>query len=530
MLDVESPGRIVRETSFSIYPKESLERLIIQLNVEDRGSDLVANLVHRAMEILEESDSQQREESRRKFQSEIYAVHVKMFREMQCCGFGIFEFYNRQRFAEIAPKLKGAKLEIVRKLITQPVLRIVSLNRDVTLDPNEVMDKSGVDGFRAIMDLFNFDLRLLNAENLNRLLSALRSDQLLEVWFQVWDESIGVKNPVKNGCKWTMEKVLMEIIRKQSRDVFIKLLHRVGETESLSELLAICRKRHSVTGIPKHPWAYDLIDSLILTQEMDSSVFHLPAISGGHNQSLVSIGREEEVRIELQSEKKTLLNQEHIFLINSDAQLTRVKECVKTENIVSLSFPSNNVLSIAANDNAFVIDLTAVNITFAKYLVTNLLNDSLRRKVVYSLEAFLDRMQSVLKISDGIVHFENLIDLRRGRIRRSLTHVTSEPDFDEEHIKIDDSVEIPIREKNSRLAENIEYFYQKTPLPIMAEEMLKYNHNRSLFFQPDVWLYRPLPVDAIEFAAHDAHVLLRLEGAFITHKMMPVDILNYDPF
>ena len=531
MLDVESPGRDVRETSFSLYPKESLERLIVQFNEENRGPDLVANLVHRAMEILEESDSQQREESRRKFQSEIYAVHAKMFREMQGCGFGIFEMYNRQRFAEIAPKLKGAKLELVRKLITQPLLRIVSLNRDITLDPNQVMKKSGVDGFRAIMDLFNIDLRLLNAHNLNRLLSALPPDQLVEVWFQVWDESIGVGKPVKKGSQWTMEKVLLEIIRKQSRDVFFKLFLQVGGTNSVKELIAVCRKRHTVTGTPKHPWANDLIDSLILQREIDSSVFLEPSFSGGHDQSLVSLARGDEPIIETPSDKQTLISQEHIFLINSDAQLTRVKECLKDRHMVSLSFPANNVLAIAANENAFVIDLTAVKIAFVKYLVTSLLNDTSRRKVVYSLESFLDRMQSDLKFSEGIVHFENLIDLRKGRIRRSLTHVVAEPELEEDHnIMISQSVELPVCEKKSKVAEKTEHFYQKTPLPLMAEEMLGYHHNRSLVFQPNVWLYRPLPVDVIEFAAHDAHVLLRLEKAFRAQNMMPVEILNYDPF
>ena len=532
-LDVESPGRSVRETDFSLYPFEPLNKLIIKFNEESRGSDLIANLVHRAMSIYEASDLSRREELRRSFQSDIYAVHVKMFAEQK--GYGIFEIYNRQRFGQIAPKVKPEKMEILIKLITQPILRIVAFNRSqITIDPNEVMQRTGVDGFRSIMDLFHLDLRLLTARNLDRLLSSMRSGHkrshpvhfdLLRVWFQVWDESYGVRKSV--GENWSLERVLIEIIRKQSRDMLLQFFVQAGENVR-NDLVKICRSRHAITGTPKYPWANDAIDSWLIEMDIalkkisDSSLKEMEQISDSDS-DCDSKNIFSDAVSGVSNEKKT--GDDCMYLVSEDAHVTRVKQELKNTDLVGLSFPVDTVLSIATTTAAYVIDLSAVNVKFVAYLVKSILNDSSKKKVVYSLESFLDCMQSSLEVKKG-VHFENLIDLRRGRIRRSLANRES---INEDVFEaIPGLLEPPPGPNKNSLYEKIDFFFCKDSLSHIVQQVLGYSHDRSVVSR--CWLYRPLPSELVRFAASDASVLVELELSFRNQRMIPCEILSFDPF
>ena len=523
VLDAESQGRVVRKTDFSVFPSERLSDLIYRLNSEENNTDLVANLLHRAVDIFEQSDSAKREEMRKVFQSEIYSVQVRLFSAKS--GYGIFEIYNRLRFGQVAAKVRPEKLEALKQLIMQPILRIVAYNRDVVIDPNQVMERTGVDGFRSIMDLFHLDLASLEGRNLARLLNSMKSDhkqgqfvhfELLHVWFQVWDESLGVKGYLCPG--WNLEKLLIAIIKKQSKDMLVSLFVQSGERVR-NVLVQTCRQRHSITGVPKYPWANEMIDSWIL----DTPPVEL---SGVNSASLLApkANNDLENDSEPDTDARSLLSEKDIFLLNSDSQLTRVKEQLQTETLLGLSFPSENVLSVACVGSAFVIDLRSVNPALVKFLVKKILNDPAKTKVVYSLEAFLNHIQSTLGMTEG-VHFENLVDLRKGRVRRSFSQSLN----DEDQSACIPGLLVPC-EKNHGTREKAEFFFNKTPLSRMVQQVLQVSHDRAIAFQSDVWLYRPLSRAAMLFAAKDAHVLVELENAFRAQRMMPVEILNYDPF
>ena len=545
ILDTESPGQIVREADYALYPFEPLGSLIRQLALEDRGTDLIANLVHRAVDVIEQGDSVKRSSKRESLQSAIYSQCFGLFADGK---YAIFQMYNRQVFSKVAPKVHASKLSDIKRLISQPLLRAIAFNRNLLVDPNQVMAAAGVDGFRTIMDMYSLDLRSLTGKNLDQLLNAMRSRRnqaahfdLLRVWLSVWDESLGMKTPAVRGSKWSMETVLLEVIRKQSKHMLIRLMAEVGGT-TRDELARVCRSRHSITGMLKHPWAHDVIDEWMIEQRLglatDATVASPIARIQGN--SSVQIVPEKDPGISLlgtaslpTGSRKRPVHVSEAFLISKDSDLTLVKDaifglCDDADSYVGLSFVTSSVLSISTPTASYVVDMTAVNSMFVSFLVRKILNAKNLIKIVYSLESFLTQVQTVLGVPN--VHFENIVDLRRSRLRRTVTVAHHDEALDGAILP---GVIDPVSSYTSSgpLVEKVEHFPGNSRLGAMVEDVLGCRHDRDIAFDESAWLIRPLSEELCLFAANDSHYLVQIELELRNNRnLLPSEVLTFDPF
>ena len=531
LLDSESVGQNSRETDFSLFPHIELNSLLTQLVRESRQLDLVANLVHRAIHVVETNDLEERDSRRQAFQSAVYAAVFRLVSQNESGGYMPFAIFNRQIFASVAPKVHPAKQELISKLVSQPLLRIATLNRDIVPNPNRIMDQTGVDGFRSIMDLFLLDLRLLSGRNLDRLLDAMKSRkrgevhfELLRVWSLVWDESCGIDSPPVPGSKWTLHRVLSEVIKKQSKDMLIRLLADSGCCRD--SLFAICRSRYNLTGMPKYPWASEIVEEWLIERRLElGSVAAADMIA---NESVKPVSVLEDGTVQDLSVSERSDGPASTFLVNTDAKLTRAKERVLSPDTrtVGISFVVDSVLSVSTDSESYVIDLKTLNPTFVKFFVKKILNGP-TTKIVYSLESLLNRLQEVLGLTEGI-HFENVVDLRRGRIRRRLEEIRADEVVPEASLPGILDNESPANSKRNR--EAVDHIFGRTPLSLMISEHLGVEHDRSVSFHPTAWDYRPLDRELLEFAAMDSKYLVALEESFRRDGFGPTEILSFDPF
>lgn len=533
LLDAESFGQNSMDTNFVLFPHLELAPLMAQLVREDRKSDLIANLVHRAVHVIECSDLDQRARLRHSLQTSIYSVVYRLISQSDVGGYGIFGIFNRLDFDSVVPKLHPEKKEMIIKLISQPLLRIATFNRDIVLDPNHVIGATGVDGFRSIMDLFLLDLRLLNGKNWDRLLDAMRSRkrggvhfELVRVWMLVWDESVGIDSPPVKGSGWTMRRVLSQIIQKQSKDMLNALLAASGGRRT--DLLTVCQSRHALTGMPKHPWANDIVEEWLIQHKLGMGSEFASVLTGPEDHLRLSLpevtGQNEAVETESNKLEET------VFLINSDSKLTRLKEQLYADaGVIGMSFVTDSVISISTMDASFVIDLATVNRVFCRFLIKKLLNAD-RVKVVYSLESLLDKLQSLLALQDGI-HFSNVVDLRRGRIRRTLQVMSTGPEQGLE-VELPGLIDPePLSSSALQTRESVQHIFGRVSLSVLVEQYLPGNeHDRSLAFATDKWEYRPLGKELLVFAANDSRYLVRLEDEFRQSGFEPTEVLSYDPF
>ena len=531
LLDTESLGRNVRETDFTLFPASSLKTVVEELVRNGKTLDLMGNLIQRAVDVLEQPDEAERTIMRKEFQSIIFSKWAIFFAKKT--GYCIFSLFNRKTIEQVAPKIHRDKWELIVKLISQPILRILNL-KGANLDPNSVMEYTGVDGFRSIMDRFYLDLRLLSGRNFDRLVDRMRSRhkvgspvhfEVICVWFLVWSPTEhGLRLPPLKGSKWTLEKLLIEIDRKQSKHMLIELLGKCQDEVLRQEICGFLRMRHGFTGLPRYPWSCSVVDEWMvqLSQEEPQSIESnqmdiVPVIQNGRHDDLQDgIRQLVEVRV-----------------IDTDKELTRIKNEIFSiqSQLIGLSFVTDNCISISTDQQSYVIDLEAVDVSFIKYLLKRILSDSDSIKVVYSLEALLNRIQLVWRWDQGI-HFENIVDLRRGRIKRSLgLKDSAESSACEIVLPRELSTDDASCEQLENIYEKTQHIYGGVPLSDLVQEHLGFNHNRRLVYEnPELWSVRPLEKRLIMTAAHDSFYLVLLEKHFQKNGFKPIELLTHDPF
>ena len=535
LLDVESFGRNVRDVNFTLFPLSPLNSVVDQFISGGDPVGLIANFVDRCTSILEERDPENRERMRRDFQTTLYTKFGRYFSESDERGYMLFSIFNRLRFQEVSPKLHREKSELIQKLISQPVLRLISTRGDILINPNLVMKYAGVDGFRSIMDRFYLDLRLLNGANFDRLMEAMRSRakggvvhfEIIRVWFSVWEANID-KPPIK-GSKWTMKKLLTEVERKQSKHMLIELLRNCSDP-ARNEVVAFLRRRFSITGMYIMPWSSSVIDDWMLEKALlgeDGQLTQLlakPPTLISSSPSSSPVGQPKSLA------ETSVRSRVPVTVISHDKQLSLVKKDLMSlsDDIVGISFIRPNVLSVSSSLNAYIIDLESTNRVFVTFLVKKLLGDPNITKVVYSLEAFLDRLQ--LHLGMETVHFESVVDMRRGRIRRRLVNKRSEDQYELEPsipgiLTTDASPE-------SLAKEQVDHINPGQSLSDLTEEYLGIAHDRSAVYDlsDEQWNYRPLDNELVMLSAHDSFLLIGLEKKFRQMGFKPTEVLCFDPF
>ena len=505
----------VRETDFVLFPSLELGGLIARLASERRGKDLAANLVQRAMAVVEESDvGGARVLKRREFQSVVYQQAVAQVSEG---NYSLFRIFNERDLHAISPKLP----DLVRGLLLQPLIRLTVYNKNIPLDPNRVMEMTGVVGFKKIFSLFSLNVSELNFQHLDSLLNSMRSRTLhhafVSVFLSVASGVRSVRSPVVPRSRWTVERVVMEILKKRNSGLLCEVLAGVspGVRREIFDLLIA---RHVLTGMPKHPWALEWVASggegWEVTAPLDDAHAPLDALL------------EAPLEAPAQSPPHTAPSREaRSFLISTPGNLHVVKSALQEEAIVGLSFVCESLLSVSGSTESFLIDLKTVPHQFVTALLKQLLSDAARAKVVYSLGAFLNAIQS---LAEGGVHFENLIDLRLARIRRSEEWIETERvDF---HATGIPALDRKSGESVPQYREKVEHFPPSARLADLVREHLQDSHDRHLAQLGDEWEIRPLSAALLEFAACDSHHLVRVEKALRARRIFPTEILSFDPF
>ena len=499
LLDSESMGRNTRELNFSLFPTSSLKVVMDKCIASQSPTDLIANLVNRCMVIIEEPDEVKREQFRKEFQTVIFAKFGAYFASKTKNGYYIFALFNRQTFSEISPKLHKDKSDLIMKLLTQPILRLAALRRG-ELDPNLVMIFAGVDGFRSIMDRFHLDLRLLNAKNIDRLLDRMRGKgvvhyEILRVWFAIWNEEEGVSisQPVVAGSRWTMAKLLAEIERKRSKCMLIELLRSCSEW-SRNLVVSHLRARHAITGLARLAWSSAIVDEWMVEARLATHSHSPEPISSGNDIEIPKIIEDAD------SGEVETIPRIPVKLVSYDKDLAQVKKDLISAPMVGISFVRENLISISTDIHSWVIDLDSVSEPLVRFLLKRILNEEKCVKIVYSLERFLDLLQ--LRLRMDLIHFENIVDMRRGRIRRRL-----------------------------EFTEKIDHIPGHESLSSLVAEYVGDVHDRSRIYDlEDEWKYRPLREDLVMLCAHDSHYLLKLERRFLEMGFKPVEVLTFDPF
>jgi hypothetical protein len=536
LLDMESMGRNVRETEFTLFPATPLGVVLDDLVKHKDGVNLLANLLQRSVDVIEESDENIRHLKRKEIQSVIFSKWAKYFLTGSNDGYIIFSLFNRAELEKVAPKIHPDKRELLVKMITQPLLRIINLKRDIVLNPNEVMRYSGVDGFRSIMDLFHLNLRLLSGLNLDKLFDKMKSRkigspvhfEILRVWFMVWDREHGMDKPVARGSKWSLKKLVTEIDRKQSKAMLIELL---AKCEIRNEIVAYLRQRHQFTGLARFPWSFSIVDEWMVERNIigDSETGQPDYIESFTSLNRPAITRAPSVNTSQEIEVQSRVG---ITMVDKDKELSKIKKEIVdgSHEFIGISFVTDNVLSISTENRAYVIDLEFVQSSFVKYLVKRILNDP-GIKIVYSLEAFLNRLQNVWRWEDTGIHFSNIIDLRRGRTKRSQESKSEIEEINEVILPSELNSEIMSNNISKSIYERTQHIYGGVSLNDLVSHWLGYHHSRDAVYQnPELWNIRPLDKELIMMAAHDSYYLILLEKHFRQIGFGPTEVLTYDPF
>lgn len=535
LLDVESLGRNVRDINFTLFPLSPLNSVIDQFISGRDSLGLIANLMDRCNSILKERDPENRDRIRREFQTTLYTKFGRYFSDHDERGYMLFSIFNRLSLQEVSPKLHRDKSELIQKLIAQPVLRLISTRGDIDIDPNLVMKYTGVDGFRSIMDRFHLDLRLLTGANFDRLMEAMRSRtnggvvhfDSLRVWFSVWEEGLD-KPPIK-GSKWTIKKLLTEIERKQSKYMLIELLKNCSDS-ARTDVVAFLRRRFSITGMYIMPWSSSIIDEWMIEKALlgdESEITQLltrPAswIPSTHSNSSADHSRS--------LTDTAIRSRIPVSVISNDKQLIAVKKDLLSlsDNIVGISFIRPNVLSVSSSSNAYIIDLDSTNRVFVTFLLKKLLGDPSITKVLYSLEAFLDKLHLCLGLDT--IHFETVVDMRRGRIRRRLVDKRDDDQYQLEPT-IPGIIDTDCNQK-TLAKEQVDHIHPGQNLADLTAEFLGIVHDRSAVYDisDEQWNYRPLDNDLVMLSAHDSFLLIGLEKKFRQMGFKPTEVLCFDPF
>jgi len=533
VLDTESPGQIVRETVFTLFPAEGLSSLMGKLASRDRILDIVANLVHRAVDVMEEQDSELREGKRKEFQTAIFTYFVKSMQSGDP-DYRIFAIYNRVTFEQVAPKLHADKHNLIERLIAQSILRAILLNRAIVLDPNRVLERTGVDGFRRVKDMYRLDLSFLQGKSLDRILESMRNKakhvihfELLDVWASVWVEGTSIDAPLARGSKWSLNRILKEIIRKRSKDMLLKLLCTVDEN-TRNDLIEVCVSKHGFTGMLRYPWAHDIIDEWRVETALGDDSFNVSSMLVPERVQVISAKTQDAATNPDEGSGRQICSAENSFLVDSDRKLTECKRRILGNgNHIGISFVSESVISISTENESFILDLLSVNSVFVIYLLKCILNDKSSTKLVYSLESFLNNLQN-LSGKEEPIHFENLVDLRRSRSRKSIFDKSPSESLDAVLPGIIEKSE-PSNSSSSQIESSV-YYGGNQRMSEMVSEYLDVAHDRGIAFQSELWLYRPLSEELQIFAANDSHLLIRLEKHLRWRNIMPNEVLCYDPF
>jgi len=535
LLDTESLGMNTRITNYIIAaPTKKISDVIYQLaHEENRTTDLVANLIHRAMEVIEEIDTEQRSVRRNKFQSQLFSVAQKLFLEQ---NFNLFAFYDKRILGEISAKIQPKKLELISSLITQPLLRLAVLNRAIYIDPNKVFHVTGVDGFKKISDLFLIQFWHLKPELLDKYLNSFVTRKgpqfdIVRVWMMIASssDSVTLTTPIVPGSKWNLKKLLQLIICKKSepilREIFRSFL-QTGKFELVSEMVYMCRSSHTITGTLRYPWAVETLEKWF-SNSSDLSKSFIEQIS----EVLQVSDRPDLEPIEPQTIQNSPWDAS-TFLIDSHSALMEFKlKLFSSKEIVGISFPHESIVSVTTDDCTYVIDLLAVEQRFVSSILKRLLNDQERVKIVFSLSNFLLHIQDLL---GDTVHFENLIEVRGNRVRRRSGKPTREQV--EQFIT---SVSCPgvdelthTESESSSSSVSCEWFSENRTMSLreLSVKWLGIDHDRAVCIRGDSWDIRPLPDEYLKTAANDSRVLVMLETRWRQKGILPVETLSFDPF
>jgi hypothetical protein len=162
------------------------------------------------------------------------------------------------------------------------------------------------------------------------------------------------------------------------------------------------------------------------------------------------------------------------------------------------------------------------------FLVKKLLSDPSITKVLYSLEAFLDKLQLCLGLDT--IHFETVVDMRRGRIRRRLV---DKRDGDQYHLEptIPGIINSDCNQK-TLAKERVDHIHPGQSLGDLTAEFLGIVHDRSAVYDisDEQWNYRPLDNELVMLSAHDSFLLIGLEKKFRQMGFKPTEVLCFDPF
>lgn len=530
LLDSESLGANTRVTNFVIAPTSARLSEVVNHFSNAQPVDLIANLIHHAMNVIEEPDPETRSILRSQFQSELFSSAQQLFLKK---NFSLFAFFNRQIIEQVWLKIQPKKFDLISSLITQPLLRLAVQNKAIYIDPNAVIRITGVDGFKKISDLFLIQFWNLEPGLLDKFLSSFFTKNkqpqfdMIRVWMLIASDDHKLNTPLVPGSKWTLKKLMQLINVKKSQTILAELfknIFKTGNSDLFFEIVSFSRSTHSITGTLKYPWAVQVIDQWMAT---NSKTFE-PSLQIDDKLISTSAGPQASMA-RLSPTFPSWASQ--TAMIDSHESLMEFKKILfGSKNIfVGISFPSQSILSISFNDFSYLIDLAFVEPKFVSFILKRLLNDSECTKIVFSLSKFLLHVQQL--IGDTSVHFENVVEIRGNRVRRLSRKSTGENFLTSAFCPGVEGLDELYQDTQSR-TDHCEWFTESrmSSLRDLTRTWLGIDHDRKLCCDGDDWDIRPLPEEYTRVAAADSRVLVLLEERWRKEGIVPVEILSFDPF
>jgi len=540
LLDTESLGMNTRKTRYTIY---STGADFFELAItEGREIDLIANLIHGAMEVIELDDPIERGARRAEFQSLIFTTAQRLFLEN---NFSLFSFYNRKIISKISEKIQPKKFELISSLITQPILRVAVENRAIRIDANAVLSIIGVDGFRKNFDLYKIEIWNLNGKNLDSLFDySYKGDvkgrrihfDIVRVFHLVWDNTEGelrkISTPIIAGSKWTLKRLLTQTINKKSEVMLEEVFRRFPDM--VPEMFAFCHSRHSITGMAKYPWAIDVIDCWRRRNDggphMVSGIPQLRASRdmSSHPNCLSSITGTPQPRI-LSRLSKT-------YLIDSAVKLTELKRKIKNADhpLIGISIPHSSMLSMACGDETFLIDNRMIEEKILSFFLKKILSQDDLKKAVFSLNTFLNDAQELT--GEAEIEFCNVVEIRGVWRKRSMkVNVLGEERIEDLVNSVScpgvDGLEIPKSINFTKTTEHVEYMDNRGEnLRELCMHFMEIDHDRKLCFSNHGWDIRPMTDEYLTVASNDSYLLVQLVEKWSRLGFTPVEELSFDPF
>ena len=432
--------------NYDIFIDKPLGRVLIDDQLS--ADSIVANIMFRAQEVLNERDSNSREAMLKRYQSEIFTAlntligdGVSGVESSQYLAFDqhdlqptlnypassknyrMFSIFSTTVIKRVSPKIRSRQLKFLRHFVFQPVLRFAFSRQRNPLEINELIAAMGGRTFARFRHNLFLDWSIISGPSADRvLMELLEEERLFDAVRFAGEVNFIARQPGKVfGASSTVPALMTPILPDMTVKWFdfLEKIENRKSVEILTLFFAVAPvsvrdaavqwsiERSKVTGLLKRPWAsfrglgdgrFNLRGSPISKSALSRTQAGDPGLSrwsdhkDTHESAIV-------LTVPLSSDR--------IYLVDSAEKLSELFGILQTSSTVGISFQKSldndlvDALTLATTNRAYIIDMAVIKtevfgfLASVLYLVDWLMKSSAVVKLCYSAETLFDQIAAL---------------------------------------------------------------------------------------------------------------------------------------